>query len=90
MSVYAVRKLCYLSEQDPELRSRLQSDPRETIKEFGLTPEEAQALLEGDVGKLYRMGVDAFLLQFIGIHRLFGMTLETYNERIKDEASPRQ
>ena len=90
MSVYAVRKLLYLSEQDPELRSRIQSDPKKAIKEFRLTPEEAQALIEGDVGKLYRMGVDAFLLQFIGMHRLFGMTMETYNDRIKNEASPRQ
>ena len=90
MSVYAVRKLCYLSEHDPELRYRIQRDPSETIKEFRLTPEEARALLEGDVGKLYRMGVDAFLLQFIGMHRLFGVTREIYHERIKNEASPRQ
>ena len=48
MSVYAIHKLLWISEEDPEFRARLQSDPGEAIKGFALTAEEIQALKNGD------------------------------------------
>lgn len=85
MSVYGVNKLLWSSEWDLDLRACLQNNPAEAFEGFSLTEEEKQALLEGDVGKLYRMGVHAFLLRYIPMHRLFGMNPETYRERISKE-----
>ena len=77
MSVYAIHKLLWLSEEDPEFRARLQSDP-----------EEVQALKNGDVHTLHQWGVSNFLMRVMPMHGLFGMTNETYRERIGKE-SPR-
>lgn len=85
MSVYGVHKLLWSSEWDPDLRARLQNKPVEAFEGFPLTDEEKQALLRGDVGKLYRMGVHAFMLRYIPMHRLFGVTPEIYRDRISQE-----
>ena len=39
MSVYAIHKLLWLSEEDSEFRARLQSDPEEAMKGFAFTAE---------------------------------------------------
>ncbi len=53
MSVYAIHKLLWLSEEDPEFRARLQSDPEEAMKGLALTAEEVQALKNGDIHTLH-------------------------------------
>ncbi len=88
MSVYAIHKLLCLSEKDSEFRARLQSDPEEAMKGFAFTAEEVQALRNGDVHTLHRWGVSNFLMRVMPMHGLFGMTNETYRERIGKE-SPR-
>ena len=85
MSVYAIHKLLWLSEDDPEFRSRIQADPEEVMKEFSLTVEEAQALKDGDIHALYQWGVSSFLMRVMPMHGLFGMNEETYRERIRQE-----
>lgn len=85
MSVYAIHKILWLSEEDPEFRSRIQADPEEVIKEFPLTSEEAQALRDGDIHALYQWGVSSFMMRVMPMHNLFGMTGETYRERIGKE-----
>ena len=85
MSVYAVHKLLWLSEEDQEFRSRIQANPEEAMKEFSLTSEEAQALRDGDVHALYQLGVSSFMMRVMPMHGLFGMTNETYRERIRQE-----
>ena len=86
MSVYAIHKLLWLSEEDPEFRVRLQSNPDEAMKEFSLTDEEVQALKTGDIHALHHWGVSNFLMRVMPMHGLFGMTNETYRERIGKEA----
>ena len=88
MRVYAIRKLLWLSEVDSEFRARLQSDPEEAMKGFAFTAEEVQALRNGDVHTLHQWGVSNFLMRVMPMHGLFGMTNETYRERIGKE-SPR-
>lgn len=82
MSVYAIHKLLWLTEEDPGFRLRLQNDPDETLKEFSLTSEESQALRAGDVGTLYQMGVTSFMMRLIPTHGLFGVTPQSYREFI--------
>ena len=88
MSVYGIHKLLFLSEDSPEFRSRIQADPEGVMKEFPLTGAEAQALRDGDIHTLYQWGVSSFLLRVLPMHGLFGMSQETYRERIGKE-SPR-
>ena len=57
MSVYAIHKLLWLSEEDPEFRARIQSGPEEAMKGFALTTEEVQALKGGDIHALHHWGV---------------------------------
>ena len=85
MSVYAIHKLLWLSEDDPEFRSRIQADPEKVMQEFSLTAEEAQALKNGDIHVLYQWGVSSFLMRVLPMHGLFGMNEETYRERIRKE-----
>ena len=88
MSVYAIHKLLWLSEEDSEFRARLQSDPEEAMKGFAFTAEEVQALRNGDVHTLHQWGVSNFLMRVMPMHGPVGMTNETYRERIGKE-SPR-
>ena len=48
-----------------------------------MTDEERQALLAGDVAKLYRLGANAFLMGYLPRFEVCGLTLPLYNERIR-------
>ncbi len=85
MSVYAIHKLLWLSENDPEFRSRIQANPEEVMREFPITTEEAQALRDGDIHAMYQWGVSSFMMRVLPMHGLFGMSNETYRERIRKE-----
>lgn len=82
MSVYAINKICHLSERDAALRERLRADPDGTTRDFKLTDEERRALLAGDVAALFRLGAHPFLMQHLARHRLFGLDRDLYRERI--------
>lgn len=89
MSIYALNKLFYLLENDAAFRQRIKSSPTEAIAEFPLTQEEREALISGDVGRLFNLGVHPFLLNGLARHQLFGVTGENYLPRIRGQASPR-
>ncbi len=88
MSVYAINKLLYLTENDKSFRQRIKSDPEEVLAELSLTSEEKKALTSGDVLRLFEMGVHAFLLNNLGRHELFGVNSRNYFPRIRGEATP--
>ena len=83
MSIYLVNKILYTTDNDPAFRDRMKEKPAETVTEFKLTPEEREALLAGDVGRLYQMGVHTFLLNHLQRYDLFGVTRDNYLERIR-------
>ena len=82
MTVYAVNKVCFLSERDARFREQLRQDPRPALAPFKLDEDEREALLAGDVVTLFRKGAHPFLLQHLAQHRLFGLSREIYRERI--------
>ena len=88
MSIYAINKLFYLTENDRTFRQRIKSNSEEVLDEFTLTPEEIKALTSGDVLKLFEMGVHAFLLFNIGRHELFGVNNQNYFPRIRGQEPP--
>jgi hypothetical protein len=88
MSVYAINKLLYLTENDESFRQRIKSDPEKVLAETSLTSEEREALTSGDVLKLFEMGVHAFLLNNMGRHELFGVNSQNYFPRVRGEETP--
>jgi hypothetical protein len=82
VSVYVVNKVCFLSERDAAFRERARSDPRSALEPFKLSDDERSALLAGDVATLFKLGAHPFLMQHLARHQLFGLTGETYRQRI--------
>ena len=83
MSIYTVNKILYMTDNDPSFRERMNKEPETAVAEFKLTTEEREALLAGDVGRLYQMGVHTFLLNHLQRYELFGVTRDNYLERIR-------
>ena len=83
MSIYLINKILYLTDNDAEFRKRIREDAEETVKSFPLTGEEMEALITGDVGTLYQMGVHTFFLNHLSRYELFGVNRDNYLERIR-------
>jgi hypothetical protein len=62
MSLYYVQKLLYQLNRDPGVRQRFSADRAGLLAEYDLTSEEHTAVVEGDIGLLYVMGVNGQLL----------------------------
>jgi hypothetical protein len=90
MSVYAVNYLCRELLRDHAFRAAMKNDPGVAIQNYDLTNEERAALLAGDVAKLYRLGVNAFLMGYLPRFEVCGLTLPIYTERIRSAAQDRQ
>lgn len=88
MSIYQLNKLCHRTLGDLEFRAAMKRDPAIAVAEFKLTDQEREALLAGDVARLFEMGVHPFLLSFLTRYELFGLTTEIYSERIRKAHDP--
>lgn len=62
MSLYYVQKLLYQLNRDETVRSRFETDKDALLDEFSLTDEERAAIVDGDIGRLYVMGVNGQIL----------------------------
>jgi hypothetical protein len=86
VSLYQLNKIMYLLDVDAGLLARMKSDPAGAVESFDLTEEERRALLLGDVGKLYLMGVNMFILDSIARHELFGVDRNSYLAQVRAAA----
>jgi hypothetical protein len=82
MSIFAVNHLCREVLRDPIFRAAMQSAPVKALAPLDLTDNERSALLAGDVGTLYRMGVNAFLMNYLARFEVCGLNGQLYNERM--------
>ena len=62
MSLYAVQKLIYELNRSQALQAAYQDNPEPIWAEYSLDEEELAAFRDGDVGKLYILGVNGQLL----------------------------
>jgi len=83
MSVYAIDKLCRDALHDLAFRDALKRDPAAAIASRDLSDDERNALLDGDVVRLYEWGCHPFLLAYLTRWDLFGLTQPIYNKRIR-------
>jgi len=89
MSVYQINKLCHRMLRDLEFRAAMKNDTATAIATYDLTVPEKRALVEGDVARLFEMGVHPFLLSFMTRYEISGLTTEVYSERIRAAHDPR-
>jgi hypothetical protein len=76
MSLYYVQKLLYQLNRDPGVRKRFAEDRAALLEEYKLDDEERRALVEGDIGLLYVMGVNGQLLMHYSA--LLGQSWDEY------------
>jgi hypothetical protein len=82
MSLYYVQKLLYQLNRDDKVRSRFDSDRESLLREYTLTDEERRAILEGDIGLLYVMGVNGQILMHYAA--LLGQEWDEYIEAMRE------
>ena len=85
MSIFAVNYLCREVLRDHAFRAAMKRDPAQALAAKDLTEAERQALLAGDVGALFRMGANAFLMAYMARFEVCGLNVEIYNQRMRAE-----
>ena len=83
MSIFAVNHLCREVLRDHAFRAAMKADPLKALAPLDLTEEERRALVAGDVGALYRMGVNGFLMGYLARYEVCGLNVEVYNQRMR-------
>jgi hypothetical protein len=83
MTVFTVNYLCRELLRDHAFRAAMKADPTKALAPLDLTDDERRALIAGDVGTLYRMGVNGFLMGYLARFEVCGLTMEIYNERMR-------
>ena len=62
MSLYQVQKFLYHLNRDEGLKTSFTQDPLQALEAYELTDEEHEALVQGDIGLLYVLGVNGQIL----------------------------
>jgi hypothetical protein len=83
MSIFAVNHLCRELLRDHAFRAAMKADPGKALGPLDLSEAERRALLAGDVGALYRMGANAFLMNYMARFEVCGLNMQSYNERMR-------
>jgi len=81
MSLYYVQKLLYQLNRDPTVRQRFAADRDALLEEFDLSDDERGAIVDGDIGLLYVMGVNGQLLMHFSA--LLGQHWDEYIQAMK-------
>ena len=83
MTVFAVNYLCREVLRDHAFRAAMKANPAKALAPLDLTDDERRALRAGDVGTLYRMGVNGFLTGYLARFEVCGLNIAIYNERMR-------
>lgn len=86
MSTYAINHLCRQTLRDAAFREAMRSDPAAAVSGLELTPAERAAVVNGEVGELFRMGANTFLLGYLVRFGLLGLTLDSYRAKLRAAA----
>jgi hypothetical protein len=82
MSLYYLQKLLYELNRDPQVRARYDAGRDALLDEYRLTDEERAAIVDGDIGLLYVMGVNGQLLMHFSA--LIGQAWDEYIEAMRE------
>jgi hypothetical protein len=82
MSLYGAQKFLFHLNRDPAVQKRYRDDLAGLLDDYELTAEEREAILAGDVGKLYVLGANGQLLMHFAA--LLGMPWADYIAAMRD------
>ena len=82
MSLYALQKLLYALNRDPRVQDDFTIDRDAVLTRYRLSDEEADAIRNDDIGKLYILGVNGQILMHFAAWR--GLAWDEYIEAMKD------
>jgi hypothetical protein len=82
VSLYGTQKLLYHLNRDEAVQRRYRDDLPALLESYELDREEREAILAGDVGKLYVLGVNGQLLMHFAA--LVGMPWADYIEAMRE------
>ena len=82
MSLYAAQKLLYHLNREPAVQARFMAEKAALLDDYDLVAEEREAILAGDVGKLYVLGANGQLLMHFAA--LLGMPWADYIEAMRE------
>ena len=85
MSIFNVNYLCREVLRDHAFRAAMKADPAKALAGKDLTDAERSALVAGDVGKLFRLGANAFLMGYLARFEVCGLNVPVFNERMRAE-----
>jgi hypothetical protein len=83
MSIFAVNYLCREVLRDHAFRAAMKTDPAKALAPLDLTEKELRGLVAGDVGTLFRMGANGFLMGYLARFEVCGLNVAIYNERMR-------
>jgi hypothetical protein len=83
MSIFAINHLCRELLRDHGFRAAMKANPAKALAPLDLSDEERRLLLAGDVGALYRLGANAFLMNYLSRFEVCGLNQQSYNERMR-------
>ena len=83
MSIFAINHLCRELLRDHAFRAVMKADPAQGLAPLDLSEDERRALLAGDVGTLFRMGANSFLLNYLARFEVCGLNGASYNARMR-------
>jgi hypothetical protein len=82
MSLYGTQKLLFHLNRDAGVQKRYRDDRSTLLDDYELDAEEREAIVAGDVGKLYVLGSNGQLLMHFAA--LLGMPWADYIEAMRD------
>ena len=82
MSLYATQKLLFHLNRDAVVQKRYRDDLAGLLDDYELEAEEREAIVAGDVGKLYVLGSNGQLLMHFAA--LLGMPWADYIESMRE------
>lgn len=82
MSLYQVQKFLYHLNRDDRVKHRYHTELDSLLDDFDLTQEERTALVDGDVGLLYVLGVNGQILMHFAA--LLGIEWFDYLEQMRE------
>ena len=82
MSLYAAQKRLYHLNREPAVQENFRAARDTVLEGYDLTPEEREAFVAGDIGKLYVLGANGQLLMHFAA--LLGMPWADYIEAMRE------
>jgi len=82
MPPFDVNHICWRIVHEPEFYRAVLDDPASALRGTGVSDDDRETLLGGDVQRLYERGANPFLMEHLANCRVFGLDTPKYRERI--------